>query len=287
MDYQQRTTNSPLLYTTEDRKQVMETLVALLKADTRVAGAILVGSGAYGFRDRYSDIDLCVAVTNAEDVLSAFCEFGAMVAQQFSLFQHEESPRGHNSYLHVFLLENYLECDIGFVALENLRATRKHWHVVFDRSDQLDQLMESTWAETTIPKISPERYQSKLNDIWYFIMHSAVAATRNEPWRALTLLEEVRRRTLDLRGIRDGCETKLAREVDGMSARFLHRLAESLPISLNSREILRALEVAVEMFFTEARELDHIHGEDHPMVLQERMMTFVELIAVGKEAEGA
>lgn len=281
MDSRQPTTDNALLFSAEDRQQVLDAMVALLRADARVAGAILVGSGAYGFRDRFSDIDLCVVVTDAEDVFPAFREFGAAIARQLPILQQRESPRGNNSYLHIVLLENYLECDIGFVALDNLRATRKHWQVIYDHSAQLEPLMAASWAETAAPASVRERYQPLLHDSWYYIIHAAVAVRRHEPWRALTMLEDIRRHTIDLRGIRDGYETKMGREVDVLPASFLNRLTASLPTSLDGQEILRALGVAVELFYNEVRELEQLHGGDHATVLQERMTAFVELIAGG------
>ena len=61
-----------MLYTPEERQQVLDTLLNVLKGDGRIAGVLVVGSGAVGFKDDYSDIDLSVVMTSEEDVESVF-----------------------------------------------------------------------------------------------------------------------------------------------------------------------------------------------------------------------
>ena len=50
------------MYTAESRQQVLDGVVSALKKDKRVTGVLLVGSGVYGFKDEYSDIDMTVVV---------------------------------------------------------------------------------------------------------------------------------------------------------------------------------------------------------------------------------
>jgi len=51
------------LFTPLEREKILHQLVANLETDPRIVGVVLVGSGAIGFTDRFSDIDM-VAVVN-------------------------------------------------------------------------------------------------------------------------------------------------------------------------------------------------------------------------------
>ena len=48
------------MYSTEERENALNLICDALRQDDRVAGCVLVGSGAVGFADEFSDIDLHV-----------------------------------------------------------------------------------------------------------------------------------------------------------------------------------------------------------------------------------
>jgi predicted nucleotidyltransferase len=45
-------------YSAADRASVQSTLIDTFARDERVEGVLVVGSGAHGFTDEYSDLDL-------------------------------------------------------------------------------------------------------------------------------------------------------------------------------------------------------------------------------------
>jgi hypothetical protein len=64
------------LYSAAYRSRVLDELTAALMGDERIAGAVLVGSGAAGFKDRYSDIDLAVLVGDEVKVDEVYADCG-------------------------------------------------------------------------------------------------------------------------------------------------------------------------------------------------------------------
>jgi hypothetical protein len=63
------------LYSAAYRSRVLDELTAALMEDKRIAGAVLVGSGAAGFKDRYSDIDLAVLVGDEARVDEVYADW--------------------------------------------------------------------------------------------------------------------------------------------------------------------------------------------------------------------
>ena len=56
------------VYSAEERRSVLDLIIDQAKADERIDGCILVGSGSYGFADQYSDIDICMVTGNKIDI---------------------------------------------------------------------------------------------------------------------------------------------------------------------------------------------------------------------------
>ena len=164
------------------------------------------------------------------------------------MFHSLESPRAPNVYLWVFLLENFLEIDLCFLCLDDLRATRKRWKTVLDRSGRIESIMQSSWENRPKPDLE-EAYHSRLSSIWHCIKHAVIAVQRQQPWRAIFELEQVRNRTIELHGLREELETKRFRHVDQMPEDFLTRLEQTLVLSLREIDIMNALKAATESFF--------------------------------------
>ncbi len=262
-------------YSPDTREAILDRLLAALQSDKRLAGLLVVGSGAEGFEDDHSDIDLCAVTTSVDDVRPAFQEWGMKIREMLPMFHSLESPRAPNVYLWVFLLENFLEIDLCFLCLDDLRATRKRWKTVFDRSGRIENIMLSTWENRPKPDLE-EAYRSQISSIWHCIKHAAIAVQRQQPWRAIFELELIRDRTIELRGLREELETKRFRHVDQMPEDFLVGIEQALVLSLKDTDIMNALKAATACFFREARQYDKILNLELAERLETKMKTYLE-----------
>lgn len=266
-------------YSPATREAILNRLLTALQNDKRLAGLLIVGSGAEGFEDAHSDIDLCAVTTLADDVRPAFQEWGVKIHEMLSMFHSLESPRAPNVYLWVFLLENFLEIDLCFLCLDDLRATRDRWKTVFDRSGKIESIMQSSWESRPKPDLE-EAYRSRLSSIWHCIKHATIAVQRQQPWRAIFELELIRNRTIELRGLRDELETKRFRHVDQMSKDFLIEIERTLVLSLNEVDIMNALKAATTCFFREARQYDEILNLDLAESFETKMKAYLKLFGI-------
>ncbi len=272
--YQTDTHYSPAI-----REATLDCLLTALQNDKRLAGLLIVGSGAEGFEDAHSDIDLCAVTTLADDVRPAFREWGIKIHEMLPVFHSLESPRAPNVYLWVFLLENFLEIDLCFLCLDDLRATRDRWKTVFDHSGKIESIMQSSWENRPTPDLE-EAYRSRLSSIWHCIKHATIAVQRQQPWRAIFELELIRNRTIELRGLRDELETKRFRHVDQMSEDFLIGIEGTLVLSLSEVDIMNALKTATTCFFHEARHYDEILNLQLAESFEMKVKTYLELFGV-------
>lgn len=263
------------LYSPEERQQVLDTLLDALRDDGRIAGVLVVGSGAVGFKDDHSDIDLSVVMTAEEDVEPVFRDWDGRIQALFPVVTRFETHYGPHSYLYGFLLDNFLELDIGFVCLNNLVAKRPSWQIAFDRSGQIQAIMESS-PPPNPAAAAPEQLQQTLQAVWHYIMHSAICLRRAQDWRAIYYLELVRQHTIELAGLRLGLETKNYRQVDQLSADFLLTLQRTLPSDFSRGKIMRALQTAVHCFFNETAAWEKPLDGELANHLQNKMQLFLE-----------
>ena len=235
---------------------------------------MIVGSGGEEFEDEYSDIDLCVVVGKDDDILPAFKEWPVRITELFAIIQYVESIE---RFLHIFLLEGFLELDIGFLSLSNLTARKGRWKVAFDYSGKIEDIMQSSWNERRHQTDIEAIYLHRIKSIWSYIMHAVVALQRNLPWKAISELGEIRNQTIELRGLREGLDTKRFRHVDKMSQEFLEDMRKTLVSSMDDKEIMNAIRIATNCFFREARRIDKILGDNFSSEIEYRMKKYLEL----------
>ena len=266
-------------YSPATREATLNRLLTALQSDERLAGLLIVGSGAEGFEDDHSDIDLCAITNSVDDVRSVSQEWGIKIREMLPVFHCFEAPRAPNVYLWVCFLENFLEVDLCFLCLDDLRATRNRWKTVFDRSGRIESIMHSTWENRPKPNLE-EVYRYRIGSIWHYVKHATVAVQRKQPWRAIYELEQIRNQTIELRGLRDELETKRFRHVDQMSEDFLIGLPETLVLSLKAVDIMNALKAATTCFFREARHYDEILNLKLAESFETKVKTYLALFEI-------
>lgn len=266
---------TPLFFTPEQRQAALDGLLAELQTDPRIAGAIVVGSASEGFGDAYSDIDLDVVMHRAEDVAPVVADWTARIRAMFDVWGQFSVDYAPDSFLRGFLLERYLELDIGFIHLGNLQAGKPRWRVAFDRSGQIEGIQQRTWAAHQGPDVRAE-YAHAVGSIWHYVLHVAVAARRGQVWRALTDLDTVRQRAIAMAGLRHEVNVKRARYADELPAAFRAALEKSLPAQATPDAIMDALRAATACFFDEARPVAQTLGVEPPDALADRLFALLD-----------
>jgi Nucleotidyltransferase domain len=210
------------LYTPDERDEIATRLRELLAGDERVAHVELGGSGARGYADRWSDVDLVVKVGEGFDQREVADAWIGRTYEAVPVIHHFAIAFG-DEHVRGFLLENLLEVDLGFQPA----AGREN----------------GDW-----PGPDPD---SEAGFGWHDAVHAGVAAARGRPWRAHYYIGVLRWRTLALATHRLGLELDEYKGVDDLPVEILDRLEDALPQSLDPAELSRAARAATQAFLGE------------------------------------
>jgi hypothetical protein len=210
-----------------ERDEVVDRLADVLRHDERIAGLVLIGSGAIGYLDERSDVDLIAVVANghdegtvSDDLIGAVCDALPVVWQ----LESATIPT-----LRSLLLEGYLEVDLSFAALDQLRATEPRCKVVFDHTGEIAGRLAVVQPARDPGNEAPIAYLRAVASLWFGLK----ALRRNETLNSSAQLADLRDALARLYALREGRPATGARST-----------ADSLPHDQRAR--LVALTVAPE-----------------------------------------
>jgi len=99
------------VFAVAERDRVRERLLEIAGGDAAVVDAAVTGSHASGGGDRWSDVDLAIAVRG--EMGPALERWTGLLYREFAAVHHWDLPVGSTVY-RVFLLPGWLEVDIAF-----------------------------------------------------------------------------------------------------------------------------------------------------------------------------
>ncbi len=76
----------------DPRLELIENVRALLESDPRINGLVLIGSGAVGFRDEISDVDLMAAVVSGLDAADVSDDLANRLRSALPLYRYIQTP---------------------------------------------------------------------------------------------------------------------------------------------------------------------------------------------------
>ena len=125
------------MFTSDSRQALLNRIADLAVAMPTVSGAVLVGSGATGFTDGYSDLDMVLVAVDGASVPIIAAQFARELEDTEQVLSHSRYEHQPEIWVDCFLLADLLEVDVGIWSLEQLRATKPVWRVLFDRSGKV------------------------------------------------------------------------------------------------------------------------------------------------------
>lgn len=245
------------VFTEADRKSVLEYIISFAKQNEHIIALVAVGSGAVGYVDQFSDIDLVVALDKDENMDAVMGYVTAQLRKRLRFIYFKQMPQ---SRLQVFLSDNYLEIDIGYGAYTRAAAHRERWKVLFDKSGTVDAAMRDYWNKNKLdPKTDEHDRKLRVcaNAVWSHLMHAAVAIKRMQFWRAFAELECARNLYIPLLGCQYSLDMERGRDLDKLPEIELNVLKKTLVTSFLQEDLWRNLTVLTNAVYTELER----HGE--------------------------
>lgn len=239
------------VFSVSDRQNIMDYIISFAKQSEHIMGLIAVGSGAFGYIDELSDLDMVVALDRDENMEAVMGYVASQLNRRINFIYCEQILQKR---LQVFLSDNYLEIDIGYGAYTHAAASRKSWKVLFDKTGTIDEAMRSSWErQEREPKT--DAHNKKLAEcsdvVWHNLMHSAVAIKRGQYWRAIAELELARNLFIELLGCRYSLDTSRGRDVDKLPEAEQNTLAKTLVSSFAQDALWPSLTALTDAVYTE------------------------------------
>jgi hypothetical protein len=226
----------------DPRLDIIHAVQAVMAGDRRIDGLVVIGSGAVGFRDDLSDVDLIAAVASGLDPETVGDELARDLRSSLPLYRYIQTPPARALGIHVFLLDGHIELDLSFVSTAELRATTDRWRIVFDREGLVARQMSIPLPER--PRLSERarfRYLAGCGSLWFGLK----ALQRNELLLATDRLGEVRSHVAALACLDNfGTDEQVAQQADTLPEASRIKL-RSLVCHATAPELERAFGAAI------------------------------------------
>lgn len=230
------------VFTSQQREKIRAELVAAARVDSRISAAAHLGSAALGLEDRWSDIDLALALAANVDFNGTLADWTTRLYRDHVAVAHYDVRRGEILY-RVFLLESTLQIDLSFWPAAELRAIGPKFRLIFgDAGDPL-------------PAPVPDSSEL-IGMAWLYALHVRSSIARARVLQAEYMLSGMRDNVLALVCKREGLSAIQGRGLDDLSQAKQTRAAECLAHSLEPSELKRAFRVTTSILLDELRHSD-------------------------------
>lgn len=241
------------MFTAQERDRVRERLLGLARADSAVTGAALTGSGATGGSDQWSDLDLFLGIRGP--LGEALDRWTQWLYRDFGAVHHWDLPAGPAVY-RVFLLDGWLEVDLGFSPAADFGPRGPQWRTVFGQPVQT--------PEPAGP--DPAHLAGRA---WHHALHARISIERDRYWQAEHWISALRDQVLSLACLRLGLPTSYAKGAHLLPPEVTGPLTDALVRLLAEEELRRALRAAADALAAELGRTDPaLAGRLTPMLAE-------------------
>lgn len=240
------------MYKISDRERLLNRIIDFMRNSSAFEGLLQIGSGAVGFADIYSDIDLMAGCYDADCVKDAnqqlqqfFAELGAW---------HIEKRAWTSTALGLSVyFEDGLSADISFMPTPELPIRSPQHKVVFAKTDNFTDTVNAGTHRFT------ERSQRYgLDDSIHYrfineLRYVEIAILREQFIFADIALGNARQLLLSVETVEEGKKMHQFKAYNTLSQTFLNRLEETYPQSHTYEDMHTAKEKLLAMFLETVR----------------------------------
>src|SRR5262245_6756212 len=192
------------MYTPEDRERIRADLLEVAKADPRLSGGAITGSGAAGREDRWSDVDLAFGVADPALLADVLADFTRRMIDRHGAVHHFDVRAGAWIY-RVFLLASTLQVDLAFAPAAQFGALAPTFRLVFGHATELTHA-------------SPPKAEDLIGMAWLYALHVRSSLARGKLTQAEYMVSAMRDQVLALACVRFGLPAREGRGVDQLPA---------------------------------------------------------------------
>ncbi|MCM3666089.1 aminoglycoside 6-adenylyltransferase [Mesobacillus subterraneus] len=235
------------MYTTEERNTFFDNTIERLKPSSLVEGIVQLGSGVIGYKDEYSDIDLMIAASNAEDV-EITKDFVRQTLGEFNPVYIKEKQLRENVYLLIAFMENSLEFNVSIVPLDSLKVKSPLWKVIVDRTGFVSERMKKEENRFNNRTLKYEVNEDAVFGFVYCALRMEKELRRNNFIYSLKMLEMMRDYTLQVQAMNEGKKLHQFKAYETMDPHFVKAYLSTYPNEMKVQHLAESADNLKELF---------------------------------------
>src|SRR5947209_2412401 len=229
------------MFTPEDRTRLRDALIAAARADPRITAAALTGSASVGAEDRWSDIDLALAVAAGADPGRVVADWTERTYREGGAVHHLDVYLG-DTLFRVFLLADTLQVDIAFWPAAGFGAIGPTFRLLFGTANERPA--------------RPPPAAGLIGMGWLYALHARSSIARGRAWQAEYMISGMRDHVLALACLRHGAPAVEGRGIDALPPEATAAVAAGLVRALDAAELRRAFGVVSDALIAEVGRAD-------------------------------
>lgn len=249
------------MYTTQDRERLLKQITAFMQGHPAFEGLLQIGSGAVGFADIYSDIDLMAGCYDAGAVTAAnqqlqqfFSELGACHIEKRSW---TATALGISVYF-----ENGLSADISFMPTPELPIRSPQHKVLFSKSERFADTVRASTS-----RLAEQSGRYGVDDSIHYrfvneLRYVEIALLRGQFVFADIALGNARQLLLAVETVAEGKKLHQFKAYDTLDQQFLTRLETTYPASRGFKDMHIAKENLLALYLDAVRRCGFLEMED-------------------------
>ena len=229
------------MYTEKDRLALLDRIMAFVKDKPELVCLVQIGSGAEGFADIYSDIDLMAGCVDALSMKAAgdklfafFAELGAVYVDHR---QWSPTVLGLSAYF-----ENGLSVDLSFMPAHEIPIMSKQWRLLWSSVDGLEaELVQKTEALATDDGLNHHRF-------FFALRKAEIAILRGNFIYAEMTLSDARQMLLRMEAAAERKKIHEFKAYHTLDKDFLRDLEATYPRELSQTALTRAKDALLSLY---------------------------------------
>jgi len=225
------------MYVSEERLELREKILSFVRDNQEFTCLLQIGSGAEGFTDIYSDIDLmagCVDAPAVERANRKLCEFFENSGTVY--VDHRkwaETILGLSAYW-----ENGLSVDLSFMPTSEMPILSKKWQLLWSNDAEIESILKDK-SDKLVPNsvVVDDSYH---HAFFYLLRKAEIALCRGNYIYAEMVLNEARQKLLLAEALIEGKKLHQFKAYHTLSQEFLLSVQETYPCSLTQEAMNHA-----------------------------------------------
>ena len=227
------------MYSEENRKALLDRIVKYMASEPEFEGLLQIGSGATGYTDIYSDIDLMAGCFSEVDVSSANRKLITWFENSGAVYVDKRSWSATVLGLSVYY-ENGLSVDLSFMPTPELVLRSPAYRILFTKTERFEDKISACDMALSVNAKKRAIDDSIHHRFVYALRRCRIACLRGEYVYADMVLTEARQMLLKLECVRERKKQHQFKAFNTLRTSFLDRLEATYPVSRNRDIILEA-----------------------------------------------